>query len=227
MSNFSNQQQGLRLLLIGASGMVGGEVLKLALQASGLAKVTAIVRRRLPIEHPKLEQVVHQDHRDFSALNAVLAEQDSCIYCLGAYTGALPAEQFRQVNVDLPEALARALYSANPSALFHLLSGMGADRSEKSRVQFARDKGCIENRLLALFGDKFSSYRPGYIYPVEPRIEPNFSYRLFRWLYPAMSKLSDSIGIRSTQLAQVMLNRAIAQSVGDTLENKQMLALLK
>ena len=82
--------------------------------------------------------------------------------------------------MDLPLTVARALQRHSPEARFALLSGQGADRSEKSRVQFARDKGAAVNQLAALGLGGFATFRPGYIYPVVPRKEPNLGYVISR-----------------------------------------------
>jgi uncharacterized protein YbjT (DUF2867 family) len=78
-----------RIVIVGATGMVGGHVLRYALEHPVIASVTAIVRRNLGVSHPKLKEVVHRDFADCSALAEALSGQDAAVFCLGAYTGAV------------------------------------------------------------------------------------------------------------------------------------------
>jgi len=106
--------------------------------------------------------------------------------------------------VDIPLALGKALELGSPGAKYCLLSGQGADRTEKSRLLFAWTKGRVENRLSEL-NLQFHTFRPAYIYPVEPRQEPNFSYRLSRFLYPLIQLFGKAYSIPSTDLARTMV----------------------
>jgi uncharacterized protein YbjT (DUF2867 family) len=168
----------MRLVIVGATGMVGGYALRYALEHPAIGSVTAIVRRSLGISHPKLKEVLHRDFADCSALAEVLSGQDAAIFCLGAYTGAVSDAELRAVTVDYTVEFARVLRSSSPDAAFSLLSGSGADQTGQSRMAFARYKGEAENALLASGFPHVYIFRPAYIYPVEPRKEPNFSYRL-------------------------------------------------
>ena len=76
-------------------------------------------------------------------------------YCVGVYTGAVPRDLFRMITVDYPMALAQTIKKQAPKSAFVLLSGQGADRQEKSRMMFAKDKGEVENKLEALLGPLF------------------------------------------------------------------------
>jgi uncharacterized protein YbjT (DUF2867 family) len=86
--------------------------------------------------------------------------------------------------VDYTIEFARVLHGSSPDAAFSFLSGKGADPTTKSRAAFARYKGEAENALFAAGFPRVYIFRPAYIYPVEPRREPNFGYRLLRAIYP-------------------------------------------
>src|ERR1700747_59667 len=178
-----------RLVIVGASGMGGGDTLCYALDDPRLGSVTAIGRRKLGILHPKLKEVLHQDFADCSALAEALSGQDAAIFCLGAYTGAVPDVELRKITVDYTIEFARVLRGSSPNAAFSFLSGSGADPTGRSRMAFARYKGEAEKALLAAGFSRVYSFRPAYIYPVEPRKEPNFSYRLLRRIYPVFQVL--------------------------------------
>jgi len=218
-----------RLVLVGATGMVGGYAIRYALGNATVAAVTAIARRKLGISHPKLQEVLHRDFADCSSLSRVLSGQDAAVFCLGAYTGAVSETELRRITVDYTTEFARVLHDNSPSAAFSFLSGSGADSTGRSRVPFARYKGEAENALLAAGFPRVYLFRPAYIYPVEPRKEPNFSYRLLRAIYPAFQLLLPSQVIRADDLACAMVDVVVqgADRGGWVFENRDIRAMVK
>src|SRR6266478_3468317 len=219
-----------RLVLVGATGMVGGYALRYALDHPAVKSATAIVRRKLDISHPKLNQVVHRDFANCSALAEALSGQDGAVFCLGAYTGAVSDAELRTITVDYPIEFARVLHASSPGAAFSFLSGSGADPTGRSRMPFARYKGEAENALLAAGFAHVYIFRPAYIYPVEPRKEPNFSYRLLRTVYPAFRTLFPNQVIRADDLARAMVDvvvRETGRRGGSILENRDIRAMVE
>ena len=195
-----------RLVIVGASGMVGGCALRYALEHSSVERVTSVGRRKLGISHPKLKEVLHPSFADCSSLAEVLSDQDAAVFCLGAYTGAVTDTELRTITVNYTVEFARVLRGSSPDAAFSFLSGNGADPTGQSRIAFARYKGDAERALLAAGFPRVYIFRPAYIYPVEPRKEPNFSYRLLRALYPVFRVVFPSLVIRSDDLARAMVD---------------------
>ena len=103
-----------RIAIVGATGMVGGYALRYALEYPAVASVTAIGRRKLGISHPKLKEVLHRDFADCSALAEPLSGQDAAVYCIGAYTGAVPDAVLRKITVDYTIEFARVLRAQQP-----------------------------------------------------------------------------------------------------------------
>jgi uncharacterized protein YbjT (DUF2867 family) len=219
-----------RVVIVGATGMVGGYALRYALDHPAVQSAAAIVRRKLDISHPKLNQVVHRDFADCSALAETLSGQDAAVFCLGAYTGAVSDAELRTITVDYPIEFARVLHASSPGAAFSFLSGSGADPTERSRMPFARYKGKAENALLAAGFPCVYIFRPAYIYPVEPRKEPNFTYRLLRGIYPVFRVLFPNQVIRADDLARAMVGAVISetgQRGGPVFENRDIRAMVK
>jgi uncharacterized protein YbjT (DUF2867 family) len=200
------------LVILGATGMVGGYALGYALDDPSVGRVTAIVRRKLAISHPKLKEVLHRDFTDCSALAEPLSGQDAAVFCLGAYTGGVSDAELRTITVDYAIEFARVLHASSPAAAFSFLSGSGADPSGRSRMSFARYKGEAEKALLAAGFPRVYIFRPAYIYPVEPRKEPNFSYRLLRAIYPAFRLLFPNQEIPADELARAMVSIAVEKT---------------
>jgi uncharacterized protein YbjT (DUF2867 family) len=138
-----------RVVIVGATGMVGGYALRYALEHPAVGRATSIGRRKLGISHPKLKEVLHRDFADCSALAEPLSGQDAAVFCLGAYTGAVTDAKLRTITVNYTVEFARVLRNSSPDAAFSFLSGSGADPTERSRMPFARYKGEAEKALLA------------------------------------------------------------------------------
>src|SRR5450432_2652353 len=129
-----------RLVIVGATGMVGGYALRYALDHPAVGQVTSIGRRKLGLSHPKLNQVLHPDLADCSALAGALSGQDAVIFCLGTYTGSVPDAELRKITVDYTVEFARVLHGSSPNAAFSFLSGSGADPTARIVAGFSGSK---------------------------------------------------------------------------------------
>jgi nucleoside-diphosphate-sugar epimerase len=199
-----------RVIIAGSSGMIGSLILSQCLAREDVSQVTILVRRASGISHPRLVEVIHNDFLDYKPVEAFFRNQDVCFFCIGVYTGQVPADEFTRITVDYTKAFGDMLKRQSPRASFCFLSGQGADAKEKSRILFAREKGKAENYLLNLKFPAAYIFRPGYIYPVTPRHEPNISYRIFRVLYKyVFAFVLPAVGVSSEQLAKAMVNTGL------------------
>ena len=218
------------LVVVGATGMVGGYALRYALDDSEVKSVTSIGRKKLGISHPKLKEVLHQNFADCSALSDVLSGQDGAVFCLGTYTGSVSDAELHRITVDYTVEFSRVLRGSSPGAAFSFLSGNGADPTGRSRLAFARYKGEAENAVLAAGFPHVYLFRPAYIYPVEPRNEPNLSYRLLRTVYPVFRVLFPNQVIRADDLARAMVDLVLRETherQGLILENRDIRAMVE
>jgi uncharacterized protein YbjT (DUF2867 family) len=218
------------LVIVGATGMVGGYALRYALDNSAVRSVTSIGRKKLGISHSKLKEILHQNFADASALAEALSGQDSAVYCLGTYTGSVSDAELRAITADYTIEFARVLRSSSPNAAFSFLSGNGADPTGRSRLAFARYKGQAEKALLAAGFPRVYIFRPAYIYPVEPRREPSLSYRLLRAVYLVFRVLLPNHVIRADDLGRSMVELAISEtgkSRSVVLENRDIRAMVE
>jgi uncharacterized protein YbjT (DUF2867 family) len=219
-----------RLVIVGATGMVGGYALRYSLENPAVGFVTAIGRRQLGFSHPRLAEILHQDFADCSALAQALSGQDAVVFCLGTYTGAVADAELRKITVDYTVEFARVFRSSSPHAAFSFLSGSGADPTGRSRMAFARYKGEAEKFLLAAGFPRVYIFRPAYIYPVEPRKEPNLTYRVLRAIYPAFRLLFPNQVIPADELGRAMVDVAIqgrAEGEARIFENRDIRAMIK
>ncbi|HAV2276460.1 TPA: epimerase [Serratia marcescens] len=194
----------MKVIIFGASGMVGQGALRECLHDPRVSEVLSIGRSPLAQSHAKLRQLSVPDLRDLSALEPQLAGYDACFFCLGISSSGLSEAEYRAVTYDLTLAAARPLATLNPSMVFVYVSGLGTDSSERGRSMWARVKGATENALLAL---PFHAvmFRPGAIVPLhgirsKTRLY-DLAYRLFKplWLgalrlFPARVSSTERIG---------------------------------
>jgi uncharacterized protein YbjT (DUF2867 family) len=220
----------IQLVIVGATGMVGGYALRYALDHAAVGSVTSVGRRKLGISHPKLKELLHKNFADCSALADALSGQEAAVYCLGTYTGSVSDAELRAITTDYTIEFARVLRSSSPNAAFSFLSGNGADPTGRSRLAFARYKGQAEKALLAAGFPRVYLFRPAYIYPVEPRKEPSFSYRLLRAVYPLFQVLFPDQVIRADDLAGAMVDVVLRQTQerqGVVYENRDIRGMVK
>lgn len=205
--------------------MVGSLVLDECLESSDVHEVISLVRKPTSITHHKLKEVVISDFTDYSSHSSLFKGVDAAIFCIGVYTGQVADDQFKKITVDYAVQFAIELKNNSPAARYCLLSGAGADRTEKSRTSFARYKGMAENQIAAT-GLAFHTFRPGYIYPVSPRKSPNLMYRVSRALYPLIRLFGENMSIKSTELAKAIFKVAMQGTDKMVLENKDILACI-
>ncbi len=213
----------MNVIITGSTGMIGRIILDLCKQSNHISKITTLVRKKNDdVKVKKVNPVLIKDFITYDNRKEIFQNVDVVFFCLGAYTGQVPKDLFKEITVDYAVNCAKLLSEQNSKARFCLLSGAGADRTEKSRTAFAKFKGMAENQISETKLD-FYSFRPGYIYPVEPRKEPSFMYRTLRTLYPILKLFGNNSSIKSTELASAMFNVGLKGSTNKILENKDIL----
>lgn len=215
----------MKVIITGGTGMVGSILLEKCLQTREITEIISLVRKPTTLSHPKLTETVIHDFVDYKDHVALFKNVAAGFFCIGTYTGQVPNDVFKKITVDYAVAFAKALQKNSPNANLCMLSGAGADRTEKSRTAFAKFKGMAENQISAL-GLHFYSFRPGYIYPVQKRKEPNLMYRISRRLYPLIKLFGNNTSITSVELAHAMLHVGLNGADQEILENRDILSCL-
>ena len=156
----------MRILLFGATGMVGQGVLHECLADGDVTQVLCVGRNPSGRTHPKLHELVVADLYDYSAVEDRLAGFDACFFCLGVSSVGMSEEDYRRVTYDLTLAAARTLARLNPQMTFVYVSGAGTDSTERGSRMWARVKGATENALMRLPFRAAYMFRPGFIQPL-------------------------------------------------------------
>lgn len=209
------------VLITGATGMIGNEILQLCLQSDKVSNIKTISRKEIRIVSPKLQQVMHNDMLNLKPIEHHLQDLDVVFFCLGAYTGSVSNEELFKITVDITRSFSDMIIKHNPEVRFCFLSGQGADNTETSKVPFAKAKGMAENHLLQSGMKNVFIFRPGYIYPVTKRKEPNAFYQFFRSIYPVISLIYPNIGLDSKTLAKAMFDTGMNKEGKQIFENRE------
>ncbi len=175
----SEMMDGMKVVIFGASGMVGQGVLRECLLDSEVEQVTSVARSSSGQRHAKLREMVHGDFTDFSAIENELSGYDACFFCLGVSSAGMTEAEYTRVTYDITMTAARTLVKASPGMTFEYISGQGAESSEHGRSMWARVKGKTENALLALPFKGMYMLRPGFIQPLHGIKSKTRVYRFF------------------------------------------------
>jgi uncharacterized protein YbjT (DUF2867 family) len=218
---------GKSIIVTGATGTAGSSVIWQAIADKDIDKITALVRRPLSINHPKLQVIIQKDFLDYSTLTDLFKQSDACIWCLGISQALVSKEEYIKLTYDYTIAAAEAMIKAHPHIFFVFLSGMGADSTEKSSTLFARVKGKTENALQKMPFSKLFIARPGGILPSHPRDNYHFQEKMAIVLVKSMAFILPKLVITSAQLANAMLIMIKYGSDKVIHENKDLHILLK
>jgi nucleoside-diphosphate-sugar epimerase len=180
----------MKVVLFGATGMVGSGALLECLDSPRVKSVVAISRSVTGRAHPKLREIVHSNFFDLGTITAELSGADACFFCLGVSSAGMSEAEYTRLTHDLTLAAATALLAASPQLTFVYVSGAGTDSTAQGRTMWARVKGKTEDDLLAMPFKAAYMFRPGYIQPMRGvRSKTRLYQALYDaggWLYPVL-----------------------------------------
>lgn len=197
---------GLKVLITGASGMVGEGVLHECLQHAAVSSVLVLTRKTTGIDHPKLKEIIHHDFFNLFPIRDQFKGIDACYFCLGISSVGMSADQYYRTTYTLTMHVAELLVQASPQAVFCYVSGAGTDSSERSRIRWARVKGQTENHLMKLNFKAVYAFRPGFMKPTPGLKNTKSIYTFINWFYPIGRKLSPNNYCTLRELGLAMIN---------------------
>jgi uncharacterized protein YbjT (DUF2867 family) len=195
----------MKVLLFGATGMVGQGVLRECLLDPGVQLVKAVGRTATGVQHAKLREVIRQDLWSYSSIELELSGFDACFFCLGVSSAGMKEADYERVTHGITMAAAETLSRLNPQMTFVYVSGAGTDSTEQGRTMWARVKGKTENEVLRLPFKAAYMFRPGVIEPLYGIRSKTTAVRLlyvltkpflpiFRWAFPDFILTTEQIG---------------------------------
>jgi uncharacterized protein YbjT (DUF2867 family) len=179
----------LKVIITGATGMVGEGVLHECLNHADIEKVLVITRNPCGYSHPKLTEIIHSDFFDLSSLSDRLKGYNACYFCLGVTSIGKTEAEYSRLTYTLTLNVATTLATLNPDMTFCYISGANTDSTEKGNRMWARVKGRTENDLMKLPFSQVYNFRPGGIEPFLPlRSSQTYykTYKYLKWLFSLM-----------------------------------------
>ncbi len=201
----------MKVLIFGATGMVGRGVLFECLRDPGVDLAVTLGRSATGLLDGKLREIVHRDLADYTAMEESLTGFDACFFCLGVTSAGMNEADYERITYGYTIAAAEMLSRLNPDMTFIYVSGTGTDSTEKGRAMWARVKGRTENALFKLPLQAYM-FRPGFIEPMDGIQSRTPLYRklyvVARPIFPLLRRTFPNHVLTTRQVGQAMLNVA-------------------
>ncbi|MEO1714348.1 MAG: NAD-dependent epimerase/dehydratase family protein [Bacteroidota bacterium] len=213
----------MKVVLTGASGMVGQGVLLECLDHPKIESVITVNRRPLHVDHPKHQELIVSDFLNLSSIESKLTGISACYFCAGVSSIGMDEAAYTQITYNLTMHFARTILERNPKSVFIYVSGQGTDSTEKASMFWRRVKGKTENDIIKLGFAKGYAFRPGYIQPYRGIKSKtgwvNGVYTLFKPIYVILKNVP-SAATNTINIGKAMINATIHQPDLTVFENK-------
>ena len=212
----------IRVIITGATGMVGEGVLLECLNNPAVGEVLIVNRRHFEGQHAKLTELLVPDFRQAGEFSGHLKGYDACFFCAGISSVGMKEDKFRSITYDTTLSFAKALLAVNPQMAFTYVSGAHTDSSEKGRIMWARVKGKTENDLATLGFRAEYNFRPGVIapFPEQKNWRP-----VFRFIVKVIKALFPASVLSLHEIGQAMINAVTIGYPKNVLEIKDIRTL--
>jgi len=217
----------LRVIVTGATGMVGEGVLHECLQHPDVESVLIINRRPSEVTRSKLKEIIHTDFFNFAPIESQLAGYNACFFCLGISSLGVSPDEYYKSTYTLTMHVASTLSRLNPDMTFCYVSGAGTDSSEKGRLRWARVKGKTENDLMKLPFRQVFAFRPAFIKATEGMKRVNKYYKYFSWVFPMGRALFPSGFCTNKEIGLAMIRVAEHGYAKKIVEGADIISLAK
>jgi uncharacterized protein YbjT (DUF2867 family) len=215
----------MKVLIFGATGMVGQGVLLECLRDTDVELVVTLGRTATGVRDPKVREIVHRDLLNYGGMEDSLAGFDACFFCLGVASSGMKEADYERLTYGFTMVAADVLSRVNPGMTLIYVSGSGTDSTEHGRIMWARVKGKTENALFRLPLTAYA-FRPGFIEPMDGIQSKTPMYRMFYNVLgpvlPVLHRVFPNQILSTREIGQAML--AVARHGYDKriLETKDM-----
>lgn len=223
----ANDMRQLKVLLTGATGLVGEGVLLECLAHPAIERILVVGRRATGRAHPKLVECIVPDFLKLEDVEPQLTGYDACLYCAGISSRGMSEADYAHITYDTPLHVARTLVRLNPQMTFLHVSGSHTDGSEKGRVMWARVKGRAENALMKTAFPRVYNFRPGFMKPTEGQQNVKSYYRAIGALYPVLRVLFPNNVSTMAKVGRAMIRSALDGAPKQVLEIPDIKALAR
>lgn len=216
---------GLKVIITGATGMVGEGILHTCMEDPRIEKILLINRKSANIQHAKVEEIIHKDFNDVQPIIDRLISYDACYFCLGISSIGLKEEAYYATTYTLTMNFASQLAAVNPTLTFCYVSGTGTDSSERGKQMWARVKGKTENDLLKLPFKAVYNFRPAFMKPTNGAKNANGFFKFIGVLYPVLRLINKTFFLTLTEVGKAMIAVTVKPYSKSVLEVKDIATL--
>lgn len=209
-----------KVIITGATGMVGEGVLLECLEHPQISEVLSVSRKSTNRTHPKLKEYLVPEFLNLSLDDENLKGYDGCFFCAGVTSLGKKEPEYTQLTFDTTVHFAKVVLNQNPNSTFIYVSGSGTDSSEKGSIMWARVKGKTENTLAAMAFKKVYNFRPGFMKLTPGQKNALPAYKYFAWMYPILKVLWPNGTSTLKQVGLAMINALITGIDKQVLEVK-------
>ncbi|NOT77143.1 MAG: NAD-dependent epimerase/dehydratase family protein [Cyclobacteriaceae bacterium] len=196
----------LKIILTGATGMVGEGVLLECLQHPDISQILLVNRRASGVKHQKVKELLIPDFLNLEGNDEILKGYDACFFCAGISSAGMNEAEYTRITYDTTIHFAKKLVTVNPEMIFSFVSGSHTDSSEKGSIMWARVKGRTENALAKLPFRKVYNFRPGFMRPTVGQKNVKGFYKVIGSMYTFFKFLFPSNVSTMRQVGQAMIN---------------------
>jgi uncharacterized protein YbjT (DUF2867 family) len=193
----------MKIIITGATGMVGEGVLFECLENPTVKEVLIVNRKHYDLQHPKLKELIVSDFTKLEGFENQLSNYDACFYCAGISSVGMNEDKYNYITYETTMAFAGQLVKLNPNMVFNFVSGGHTDSTEKGKIMWARIKGKTENALMKLPFKAQYNFRPGFMKPFKGQKNVKALFKPIIWLFPI---ILPKISLTLKQVGHAMIN---------------------
>lgn len=217
---------GLKIILTGATGMVGEGILQECIKNSNVEKITIINRKPSGYYHPKIEEIIINKLNDVFKIQEKISTHNTCFFCAGISSIGLNEEEYTEATYDLTLNFAKSLANINPQMTFCYVSGASTDSTENGNQMWARVKGKTENDLMKL-PLKVYNFRPAFMKPSKGAKNVKGAFKIINAIYPVLRIFNPTYFLKLEEVGKAMINATIIGYPKQVLEVKDISILSK
>jgi len=196
----------MKVIITGATGMVGEGVLLECLQNKNVSQVLVVGRKSCGMSHPKLKELLVADFMKIENHSEALKGYDACFFCAGISSVGMNEKEYTHITYDTTLHFAKTLAAINPHMIFNYVSGGHTDNSEKGKIMWARVKGKTENDLMRLPFKGQYNFRPGFMKPFKEQKNVKWFFKPIIWIFPY---ILPSQSLTMSEVGRAMINTYI------------------
>lgn len=176
----------MKVIITGATGMVGEGVLIECLENKQVIEILSLSRKSCGMTHPKLKECLIPDFMNIEQYAKELSGYDACFYCAGVSSIGMDEEKFTKITYDITLHVAKTLSQLNPDMVFTFVTGQGTDSTEHGKIMWARVKGKTENALMQLPFKGQYNFRPGFMKHFKEQKNVKTILKVVSWFFPIL-----------------------------------------